>query len=92
MKLSYIIIIVVILTGIFLVTPVFPHSMWEGSLVSPLVRVFTKAVPPPVPSPGVTSRPKPKTFKFNSGTDLKSELDSVNPQVLDSDFGGSSYE
>lgn len=28
----------------------------------------------------------PKSFKFNSSTDLKMELEKVNPQVLDSDF------
>ncbi|QQG43147.1 MAG: hypothetical protein HYW45_03015 [Candidatus Daviesbacteria bacterium] len=28
----------------------------------------------------------PQTFHFDSSTDLKKELDSINPQVLDSDF------
>lgn len=28
----------------------------------------------------------PKTFKFDSSTDLKQELEIINPQVLDSDF------
>lgn len=28
----------------------------------------------------------PKEVKYDSSTDLKKELDSVNPQVLDSDF------
>ena len=28
----------------------------------------------------------PKTFQFDSSTDLKMELDKVNPQILDSDF------
>lgn len=28
----------------------------------------------------------PKTFQFDSATDLKMELNKVNPQVLDSDF------
>ena len=35
----------------------------------------------PVPTPNA-----PKTFNFNSSTDLKAELEKVNPQVLDSDF------
>lgn len=30
----------------------------------------------------------PKEIKYDSSTDLKKELDSVNPQILDSDFGG----
>jgi len=28
----------------------------------------------------------PKTFNFDASTNLKQELDKVNPQVLDSDF------
>lgn len=28
----------------------------------------------------------PKTFKFDRSTDLKSELDKINPQILDADF------
>lgn len=28
----------------------------------------------------------PKTYNFDSSTDLEKELDSINPQVLDSDF------
>lgn len=36
-------------------------------------------VPNPTPN-------APPTFKFDSSTDLQKELDSVNPQVLDSDF------
>lgn len=28
----------------------------------------------------------PKTFQFDSSTDLEAELEKVNPQVLDSDF------
>lgn len=35
----------------------------------------------PVPTPST-----PKTFQFDSSTDLKMELEKVNPEVLDSDF------
>lgn len=28
----------------------------------------------------------PKQYHFNSSTDLKMELESINPQILDSDF------
>lgn len=28
----------------------------------------------------------PATFNFDSSTDLKKELNSINPQILDSDF------
>lgn len=62
----------------------FPLEEWEGRLVSSnFVGLFQKSNPPP--SSGQAT-PKLKTYKFDSGTDLKKELDSVNPQVLDSDF------
>lgn len=43
-------------------------------------------------SPNVTNQttptptPTPIDYHFNKSTDLKSELDSINPEVLDSDF------
>lgn len=88
MKTSYIIIIVVVLTALLVASVT--HPMWNNSeLISPLARVFQmKTVPSPVPSPS----PRIKTFNFNASTDLKQELDSVNPQVLDSDFGVTSNE
>jgi hypothetical protein len=43
----------------------------------------TQATPAPTPLPTPNA---PKTFTFNSSTDLASELEKVNPQVLDSDF------
>lgn len=45
------------------------------------------ANPSPVPTDTPAPTPNaPKTFKFDSSTDLKAELEKVNPQVLDSDF------
>lgn len=45
------------------------------------------ANPSPVPTDTPVPTPNaPKTFKFDSTTDLKLELEKVNPQVLDSDF------
>ena len=46
------------------------------ALVSPSSSVLSA----PVPSAS------PKTFEFDSSTDLKAELENINPQVLDSDF------
>ena len=46
-------------------------------------------VNPQIPAPSETPSPTPdvpKTFKFDSLTDLKAELEKVDPQVLDSDF------
>ncbi len=45
-------------------------------------------VNPQTPAPSETPAPPsaPKTFKFDNSTDLKVELEKVNPQILDSDF------
>jgi hypothetical protein len=41
----------------------------------------------PSPSPEVISSPNaPKSYQFDRSTDLKEELNKVNPQLLDSDF------
>lgn len=54
------------------------------SLTSPnlgrLKNVSVSPTPTPLPPQA------PKTFKFDSSTDLKQELEKINPQVLDSDF------
>jgi len=47
----------------------------SGDLVKPPV-----VTPTPLPTEGL------KTFKFDESTDLKAELEKVNPQVLDADF------
>lgn len=53
------------------------------TLQSPsLISTFNKQIP----SPTVVLSNAPKTFKFDSSTDLKKQLDNINPQVLDSDF------
>ena len=44
---------------------------------------ITQTISSPVHSPNFVA---PKTFKFDKSTDLKKELESVDPQVLDSDF------
>lgn len=38
------------------------------------------------PSAPLASPVAPKTFQFDKNTDLKLELEKINPQVLDSDF------
>ncbi len=48
--------------------------------------VFNKVSQTPAPSPTIAPPNAPKTFKFDSKTDLKAELEKVNPEVLDSDF------
>lgn len=49
----------------------------EGSLIGSTPNL----IPAPIVKPNA-----PKTFQFDSSTDLKQELEKVNPQVLDSDF------
>ncbi len=53
------------------------------NLISPNLNVTKKQIIQQVtPAPPVA----PKTIQFDSSTDLKQELDGVNPTVLDSDF------
>ncbi len=47
-----------------------------GPLISPSVTT-------PLPSSEIN---QPKEIKYDSSTDLKQELETINPQVLDSDF------
>ena len=57
---------------------------WKASLISPMGYQNQKpnaaSTPTPIPPNA------PKTFSFDSSTDLKMELEKVNPQILDSDF------
>lgn len=36
--------------------------------------------------PSIMPSATPKNYKFDRNTDLKNELDTINPKVLDSDF------
>lgn len=74
--------IIVLIVGIFVLTP----RGWQVNLVSPglnPLRFGQKTEPIPSPSPNIKA---PKEFKFDESTDLKVELEKINPQVLDSDF------
>ncbi len=68
-----------IIIGRFTITP----RGWEAKLINPVGQFR----PTPMASmvPGSTPQ-APPTFKFDSSTNLQNELDSINPQVLDSDF------
>ena len=58
----------------------------KGGLVGPtFIQQIISQQPSPTPAPSPTPN-APKTFQFDSSTDLKMELEKVNPQVLDSDF------
>lgn len=60
------------------------NSNGNSLLITPVLQKLTgqKASPTETPSNIVA----PKTFKYDSSTDLKKELESINPKVLDSDF------
>lgn len=79
-KLLIVIVLFVIGYGLFFVA--------EGgtkNLVSPNFnqnKIKSEQIPEATPVPPVT----PKTFKFDSSTDLKAELEKVNPKVDDADF------
>lgn len=74
-------VLIIIIVGMF----------WMGSKNGPNVLVgsgFTQIFNKSTPTPSSTPAPPnaPKTYSFDSQTDLKSELEKVNPEVLDSDF------
>lgn len=81
MLLLIIIFIGLIALKIFIFTP----QGWKANLVSPMGLTSHKPAATPLPT-GAPPDAAPKTFKFNSSTDLKMELQKVDPQVLDSDF------
>ncbi|MBI2334738.1 hypothetical protein HYU96_02955 [Candidatus Daviesbacteria bacterium] len=74
MNKKIIIIIFIIIIAIILFIILKPEKA-EKSLVNPQTQTFEQ-----------TPTPTPKTFQFDASTDLGKELDSVNPEVLDSDF------
>lgn len=47
---------------------------------------LTSSIPTPIPIPTPAPPVAPKTFQFDSLTDLQAELEKVNPQIMDSDF------
>lgn len=71
--------LLIMLTILATVVVYFVTSEKGTRLVDP---TFVQPTPVSTPSPPQT----PKTFQFDSSTDLKVELEKVNPQVLDSDF------
>ncbi len=71
-------ILIVVLTILATIVVFFAVNKKDSSLVSG-----------PTPTPLVSSTSSynpPKAIQYDDSTDLKNELDSVDPQVLDSDF------
>jgi len=75
-----VVILIIIIVGIYLVL-----NNKKGSLVgSGFGKTLSQSTP--VPSPTIAPPNAPKTYSFDSQTDLNAELEKINPQVLDSDF------
>lgn len=55
----------------------------KNKLVSPGIDSVASPIPSAV---SVPANNPPKEIKYDSSTDLQKELDSVNPQIIDSDF------
>lgn len=75
--------ILVILITVF-VTIVANYVMFGKNKTSQLTNPNLKSLPSQESTP--TPKPTPQVFNYTSETDLEAELDSINPQVLDSDF------
>ena len=82
MKKSFLVVIGLIIFSLIL----FIDSKKQGGMIGPSFMqqgAHQESTPPPTPAPTPNA---PKTFQFDSSTNLKEELDKVNPEVLDSDF------
>lgn len=78
-----IIIIIIIIAGIFVSSNKIP----DGKLIGPNFQSILRGpVKTPVPQQTPILSPTPRTFNFDSSTDLRGELETINPQVLESDF------
>lgn len=78
---KFLVLIIILLVSVFLIAKYRGGGGGSGSMVGPELNQVTE-------SPQPTPTPTPREFKFDSSTDLKQELDFINPQVLDSDFEG----
>lgn len=78
------VVVLIIIFVIIILTIVNNLNNKSGKLVSPFSgkATTTQAVSPPQAS----SNNPPIEIKYDSATDLKKELESIDPQVLDSDF------
>ncbi len=66
--------------GIFLL---WPKPKTQSNLDSPKTLGVTDKEEPTTAEVIIDA---PKTFKYDRSTDLRAELESINPQILDSDF------
>lgn len=78
MKNTLIVLLIILILGVIAFI-LWPKNV-RSNLISPNFGVVAEISPSPSPSPSID------TFQFNSQTDLKAELDQVNPKVSDQDF------
>ncbi len=57
----------------------------KGALTTPGIGSADKKISS-TPEPTVAPPNAPKTFQYDSSTDLEAELDQIDPQIIDSDF------
>ncbi|MBI2196856.1 hypothetical protein HYU45_04600 [Candidatus Daviesbacteria bacterium] len=76
-------IVIVLLLLVILLTIVRYLSNQNGLLINPGVK---KATGQSTVQPSTPAYNPPKEVKYDGSTDLQKELDSIEPQVLDSDF------
>lgn len=77
--------LVLILVGILLfIGNIFFDKTSSDNLASPVGKNILQTVGLQKTTPAAT--PTPIQYNFSKSTDLKGELDSINPEVLDSDF------
>lgn len=78
-------VIAIFISLLLLKISLLPLREWKANLVNPMGQL-NSLVSTPAPVVVSSATPTPKTYNFDSTTDLKKELDSIDPQVLDSDF------
>lgn len=77
---SKLIILIVIVAAVVIF---FIQRSGVSKLVSPSLNQASKQTNEEVPNATPNA---PKTYNFDSSSDLKKELDGIDPQILDSDF------
>lgn len=83
--LTFFLILLLIGVCIFVIT-IFFRKTDSPNLIKPQLEKVSKIVGLPKITPSATPTPTPISYNFNKSTDLKKELESVNPQMLDIDF------
>lgn len=80
--------LIIVLTVLAIIVVFFVISKRDTSLISPIPKQVGVSAGDRQSSPAPAQSPNtPKVIKYDSSTDLQKELESINPEILDSDFG-----